>query len=88
MIDEREGSEQPDFVEGDNGFIYISYGRAPQFAGETMLAVVTEEDLLAGKLVNTDSRLRVIAGKAKGIALSPHYEDWVCKTAREHNIEI
>lgn len=88
MIDEREGSEQPDFVEGDNGFIYISYGRAPQFAGETMLAVVTEEDLLAGKLVNPNSRLRVIAGKAKGIALSPHYESWVCETARNNNIEI
>ena len=85
MIDEREGSEQPDFVEGDNGFIYISYGRAPQIAGESMLAVVTEEDILAGKLVNPASRLRIVAGKAAGIALRPDYEDFR-RLAEKHNI--
>lgn len=86
-IDEREGAEQPDFTEGNNGFIYISYGRAPQFAGETLMAVVSEEDIIAGRLVNPASRLRILVGKAKGIENRPDYESWR-ETARKYNIEI
>ena len=88
MIDEREGSEQPDFTEGEDGYIYISYGRAPQFAAETVLAIVTEEDILAGKLVNPNSKLRIVAHKGTGMRKSDSYEGWTCKVARENNIEL
>ena len=88
MIDEREGSQQPDFVEGNDGFIYITYGRAPQFAAESMLAIVTEEDILAGNLVNPNSKLRIIAGKSTGMMRNPVAKEWVCKISSEHGIEI
>lgn len=86
-IDEREGSEQPDFTEGDNGFIYISYGRAPQIAGETLMAVVTEEDILAGRLVNPASQLKILVGKARGIEKRADYEEW-CEFARKNKVEM
>ena len=86
-IDEREGSEQPDFTEGNNGFIYISYGRAPQIAGETLMAVVTEEDILAGRLLNPASRLRILVGKAKGIEKRADYAK-LCTIASEFGIEM
>lgn len=87
MIDEREGSEQPGFAEGDNGFIYINYGRAPQMAAETCLAIVTEEDILAGKLVNPGSRLRIVAHKGTGMRETDYYES-LCEIARQNNIEM
>ena len=88
MIDEREGAEQPDFTEGEDGYIYISYGRAPQYAAETLLAIVTEEEILAGKLVNPNSKLRIVAHKGTGMRYADYYESWTCKTARENNIEL
>ena len=88
MIDEREGSEQPDFTEGEDGYIYISYGRAPQYAGELLLAIVTEEDILAGELVNPNSKLRIVAHKGTGMRKADCYESWTCKVARENNIEL
>ncbi len=88
MIDEREGSEQPDFVEGNDGFIYIGYGRAPQFAAESMLAIVTEEDILAGKLVNPQSKLRIVAGKSTGMGKDPVSAEWIQHIADDWGIEL
>lgn len=87
LLDEREGVEQPGFYEADNGFIYISYGRAPQLAGETLLAVVTEEDILAGKLVNPKSRLRVSAGRCTGMLHASYFPE-LLKVAKKYNIEM
>ena len=87
MIDEREGAEQPSFYEADNGFIYINYGRAPCIAGESLLAIVTEEDIFAGKLVNEKSRLRILSGKSSGMLAAPG-SDWVRETAQRYNIEL
>lgn len=87
VIDEREGSEQPGFTEGNNGFIYISYGRAPQFAAETCLAIVTEEDILAGRLVNPRSRLRIVAHKGTGMRETDYYGS-LCDIAKRNNIDI
>lgn len=86
-IDEREGSEQPDIFEGPDGFIYVSYGRAPCFVGESLLAIITEEDILAGKLVNQDSKLRISAGQAGGIKKHLDYPK-VFEYATRHNIEM
>lgn len=87
MIDEREGVEQPGFSQTEDGMIYISYGRAPTIAGEGLFAMVTEEDILAGKIVNPESRLRVVVGKAEGICNHPEY-DLICQIARDYNIEM
>ncbi len=87
LLDEREGAEQPGCCEGDDGFIYISYGRAPQIAGETLLAVVTEEDILAGRIVNPKSRLRVSCGRATGMRSLPYYPELV-EIAEKQGIEL
>ena len=87
LLDAREGSEQPGFHEADDGFIYISYGRAPQLAGESLLAIVTEEDILAGKLVNPKSRLRISTGRSTGMKRLDFYPELVA-IANKHGIEI
>lgn len=88
MIDEREGSEQPDFVEGSDGFIYIAYGRAPQLAGESMLAIVTEEDILAGELTNPKSKLRIVAGKSTGMWNDCAVAEWLRHVSKNYGIEL
>ena len=87
LLDEREGAEQPAFQEGDDGFIYISYGRAPQLVGESLMAVVTEEDILAGRLVNPKSRLRISCGRATGMKKTDYYPELV-RIAEKYGIEL
>lgn len=73
MIDERDSVSYPDAAFG-NGFIYIIYDRErgakynPRIvpencAREILMAKVCEEDILAGKLVNKLSRLKIIVSK-------------------------
>lgn len=87
LLDHREGSEQPAFHECDNGFIYISYGRAPQIAGESLLAIITEDDILAGKLVNPKSRLKITTGRSTGMKRLEYYPQLVA-IAQKHGIEL
>lgn len=87
LLDARDGSEQPAFCEGDNGFIYITYGRAPQLAGETLLAIVTEEDIIAGKLVTPGSKLKISAGRSTGMRHLSWYKD-LLEIARINGIEM
>lgn len=78
QIDERYVS-YPDAHEAEDGFIYIAYDRERggfssslnavyQHAREVLVAKITEEDILAGKIVNPDSRLKVIASKLGKLA--------------------
>ena len=73
LIDERDNVSYPDAVESD-GFIYIIYDRergayksnydeAKAEAREILMAKITEEDILNGKLVNNESRLKCIVSK-------------------------
>lgn len=87
LLDEREGTEQPAFHEADDGFIRISYGRAPQLVGESLLAIVTEEDILAGRLVNPKSRLRISCGRATGMKKLDSYPELV-RIAEKYGIEL
>ncbi len=87
LLDEREGSEQPGCCEGDDGFIYIGYGRAPQLAGESLLAIVTEEDILAGRLVNPKSRLKITTGRSTGMRFTEYYPE-IERIARKNGIEL
>ncbi len=87
LLDEREGAEQPAIHEADNGFIYISYGRAPQIAGESLLAIVTEEDILAGHLVNPKSRLKISCGRSTGMKFLDYYKE-LTEIAEKHGIEL
>ena len=87
LLDERNEVSYPD-VSLHNGFIYITYDRergalkkslneAYECAREILTAKITEEDIIAGKLVNKDSYLkRVISklGEYKGKDENPYNE--------------
>lgn len=72
LLDNRNWVSYPDAKEGDDGFIYIVYDRERQGtsiehaytqAREILMAKVTEEDILAGKVVHPESKLRQIVSK-------------------------
>ncbi len=72
IIDERDWVSYPDAKEGEDGFIYIVYDRERQGisiehaytqAREILMAKITEEDVIAGKLVNSESKLKHIVSK-------------------------
>lgn len=87
LLDERNEVSYPDAVEHD-GFIYIIYDRERGDvkksldevygdAREILMAKVSEEDIVAGKLVNPNSKLRVIInklGEYKGDDPNPFFE--------------
>lgn len=66
MLDERGEVSYPDGTESDDGLIYITYDHERYDAREILMAVFTEEDILAGRLVDERSRLRVQISKALG----------------------
>jgi len=59
VIDDRENVTYPDGFQSPDGAIYISYdhNRGP---GEITMARFTEEDVLAGKIVSPDSKLKMV----------------------------
>ena len=74
LLDERADVSYPDAVETKDGFIYITYDRergafrknlnsVMDCAREILYAKITEEDILAGKLVNPSSQLKNIISK-------------------------
>ncbi len=72
MLDDRDWVSYPDAKEGDDGFIYIVYDRERQGtsienaytkAREILMAKISEDDIIAGKLVNSESKLRQIVSK-------------------------
>ena len=58
MLDERKGVSYPDGFQAPDGAIYISYDRNRSTDGEILFAKFTEEDILAGRLVDARSRLK------------------------------
>ncbi len=88
LLDSRDEVSYPDFKEADDGFIYVVYDRergafksslteALSDAREILIAKITEEDILAGELVNPESGLRIVAnklGEYRGDAKNPFDE--------------
>jgi len=77
-LDERRCS-YPDAMQADDGFIYVVYDRERggncksleevyKSAREILVARVTEEDIIAGKLISDTSRLKVVASKLTKLA--------------------
>ncbi|MBQ4089404.1 MAG: exo-alpha-sialidase [Clostridia bacterium] len=71
LIDGRNDVSYPDVCQADDGAIYIIYDRErgakyvpgvdySESAREILMAKITEDDILAGKLVHPESRLRMI----------------------------
>ena len=73
LLDERNAVSYPDGTEDEQGNIYIVYDRErggsheyknhSDAAREILFAKITEEDILAGKLVSSGSRFKCIADK-------------------------
>ena len=63
VLDERKGISYPDGFQSPNGSIHISYDRNRSRDGEILMARFTETDILAGKLVNPESRLKMLISR-------------------------
>lgn len=63
VIDERKGISYPDGFQAPDGQIYISYDRNRSTDGEILLARFTEQDIMARKLVDPDSRLKMLISR-------------------------
>ena len=91
LLDERDNVSYPDATETEDGTIYLTYDRERgaayrkmtmeklmQTPREILMARITEEDILAGKLVNPASFLkRIISrlGEYKGDLRDPYKEN-------------
>jgi AraC-like DNA-binding protein len=74
LLDERANVSYPDAIEANDGYIYVTYDRergaflhrlndALSKPREILIAKVTEEDILAGKIVSKGSELKVVVDK-------------------------
>ena len=66
MIDTRPGVSYPDGTEDADGRIYLTYDHDRYGEREILMAVFTEDDILAGQLVSPASRFRVLVSRAGG----------------------
>ncbi len=62
IIDDRPRVTYPDGTQGKDGTIYVTYDHN-RGDGEIVMAKFTEEDVLAGKIVNPHSQLEIVVCK-------------------------
>ena len=74
LLDERNSVSYPDAMEGSDGYIYITYDRergcfkktldeAYACSREILTARITEDDMIAGKLISQGSYLKKVVSK-------------------------
>ena len=78
LLDERLHVSYPDVALGEDGSIYVTYDRERgnrnsleetyQKAREVLYARITEEDIMAGSLVNSRSKLKAVISKLGKLA--------------------
>jgi len=66
LLDERNGVSYPDGQQVKNGLIYLTYDFDRTRSREILFATFREEDVLAGKAVSPDVRLRQLISKGSG----------------------
>ncbi len=67
LLDGRSEISYPDLTESDDGRIFITYDRRRQHEKEILMAVITEDDILAGRPLSDETRLAVVINQAFGI---------------------
>lgn len=67
LLDERSSVSYPDAQEGADGFLYIIYDHERTGNGDILMARITEADILAGKTVSPESRLKLLIDHTKGV---------------------
>ena len=95
LIDERENVSYPDATETADGFIYITYDRERgsylhsldevlSKPREILMAKITEEDIRAGRLVNSRSRLRQVISRLETYeGDDPYAADEIVRSAEQ-----
>ena len=66
VLDERNQVSYPDGGQTEDGAIFVTYDFERYGAKEIYVARFHEDDLAAGKLVNPDSKLKLLVNKATG----------------------
>lgn len=66
LLDERNEVSYPDAKEAEDGYIYITYDWERVKQREILMAKITEEDILKGRLESPLGKLRVLVNKATG----------------------
>ncbi len=66
LLDERFGVSYPDGTQSPDGRIYIIYDYDRMGEKNILLAEVTEEDILAGSVIDPHSKLRIVVNQAYG----------------------
>lgn len=66
FVDERNNVAYPDGFQASDGKIYVTYEHGRDDEAEIMLAVFTEDDVLAGKPVTDTARMKLLVNKATG----------------------
>ncbi|MFZ2277345.1 MAG: exo-alpha-sialidase, partial [Prosthecobacter sp.] len=67
LLDERDGACYPDGVQSADGRISVIYDFQRGKDKEILMALFTEDEVLAGRLTAPTSRLRVLVNKATGV---------------------
>lgn len=67
MLDERNAVSYPDGQQAEDGTIYLIHDCDRYKGGQMLVSMITEEDIAAGKLVNPNSRLRVLVSQTSGV---------------------
>jgi predicted neuraminidase len=67
LLDERGQISYPDSTQAPDGTIYISYDKNRATEGDILLARITEEDILAGKIVTPGSVLKNLISRPRAI---------------------
>ena len=64
LLDARRNVSYPDGVEAGDGRIFVIYDRERQKEREILLAVFREADVLQGRCVSADTRLKQVVNRA------------------------
>lgn len=66
LLDERDNVSYPDGNQTEDGTIFLTYDHDRYGEREIMAARITEEDILAGKIVTEGSALKLLVNQATG----------------------
>ncbi len=67
LLDERTAVSYPDAQETADGSLFIIYDHERTKNGDILMARITEDDILAGRLVSPASRLKILIDHTKGV---------------------
>ena len=71
MLDERDSVSYPDGAQDESGNLWIIYDWNRHGTGTILFATFREEDVLAGKPVSSQCRLRQLISRTHGVPRRP-----------------